>query len=55
MPENKRQLDQALTDGFDRDLHPDHMAGQNIGPRSDPAADARTAFDVKSVHRALRD
>ena len=56
MPENKRQLDQALTDGFDRDLHPRHMAGQNIGPVSDePHRTGRTAYDVRSVHRALRD
>ena len=55
MAENRRQAEQALTDGFDRDLHPDPMAGQNIGPRSDPALDARTAYDVKSVHRSLSD
>ena len=34
MAENRRQLEQAITDGFDRDLHPDPMAGQNIGTRS---------------------
>ncbi len=56
MPENKRQLDQAVTDGFDRDLHPNHMAGQNIGPVSDETQrTTRTAYDVKSVHRTLRD
>jgi hypothetical protein len=55
MAENRRQLEQAITDGFDRDLHPDPLAGQNIGPRSDPTQNARTAYDVKSVHRSLRD
>lgn len=56
MPENKRQLDQAITDGFDRDLHPDHMAGQNIGPVSDETQRTlRTAYDVRSIHRSLRD
>lgn len=56
MAENRRQLEQAITDGFDRDLHPDHLAGQNIGPVSDPAhRTTRTAYDVKAVHRGLRD
>ena len=55
MAENRRQMEQALTDGFDRDLHPDHLAGQNLGPRTDAAQGARTAYDVKAVHRTLRD
>lgn len=55
MAENRRQMEQVPTDGFDLDLHPDHMAGQNLGPRTDAADGARTAYDVKSVHRALRD
>lgn len=55
MAENRRQMEGAPTDGFDRDLHPGHLAGQNLGPRTDGADDARTAYDVKSVHRALRD
>lgn len=56
MAENKRQLEQAITDGFDRDLHPNHMAGQNIGPVSDESQrTTRTAYDVQAVHRTLRD
>ena len=56
MAENRRQTEQAITDGFDRDLHPDSMAGQNIGPVSDEShRGGRTAFDVRSIHRALRD
>jgi hypothetical protein len=56
MAENRRQLEQAITDGFDRDLHPDHMAGQNIGPVSDEGHRMnRTAYDVRAIHRTLRD
>ena len=56
MTEKNRQLDQAITDGFDRDLHPNNMAGQNIGPISDASQRSlRSAYDVKTVHRALRD
>lgn len=56
MAENGRQPEQAITDGFDRDLHPDPLAGQNIGPRSDEGHRAgRTAYDVRAIHRTLRD
>ena len=56
MAENRRQLEQAITDGFDRDLHPDHLSGQNLGPRTDEGHRAgRTAYDVRSIHRTLRD
>jgi len=40
--------------GWDRDLNPDFMAGQNMsmtGPH--PELDAPTAFDVKEAHRRL--
>lgn len=56
MAENRRQTEQPMTDGFDRDLHPNHMAGQNIGPVSDQGQrSGRTAYDVRSIHRALSD
>jgi hypothetical protein len=56
MAENRRQLEQAITDGFDQDLHPDPMAGQNLGPRTDEGHRAgRTAYDVRAIHRTLRD
>jgi hypothetical protein len=56
MAENRRQLEQAITDGFDQDLHPDHLAGQNLGPRTDEGHRAgRTAYDVRAIHRTLRD
>lgn len=38
------------------DLNPDHMAGQNIGQRSDDLEQGLpTAYDVKEVHRTLHD
>lgn len=43
-------------DEFDRDLSPNHLAGQNLGPLTDAAnRPQRSAFDVKPIHRALRD
>ena len=46
----------APRDSFDRDLHPDHMAGQNVGGReADRTAGVRSAFDFKEVHRRLAD
>lgn len=45
MAENRRQMEQAITDGFDRDLHPDHLAGQDLGPRTDATHGARTGAD----------
>jgi len=44
----------APRDSFDRDLNPDHMAGQNVGGReADREVGIRTAYDCKEVHRAL--
>jgi hypothetical protein len=46
----------APRDDFDRDLHPDHMAGQNLGGREgDREVGVRSAFDFKAVHRSLSD
>lgn len=43
-------------DQYDQDLHPEPLAGQNIGPLSmEREVPIRTAFDVKEVHRALAD
>jgi len=40
--------------GWDRDMNPDFMAGQNLGQTGPhPEFDAPTAFDVKRVHRHL--
>lgn len=39
---------------WERDLNPDHMAGQNIGRDAAMAEHGlRTAYDVKELHRAL--
>lgn len=41
-------------DAFDRDLHPDPLAGQNFGERTaDREQELPTAYDVKEVHRSL--
>jgi hypothetical protein len=46
----------APRDDFDGDLHPDHMAGQNVGGREgDREVGVRSAFDFKAVHRTLGD
>jgi hypothetical protein len=39
---------------WERDLNPDHMAGQNVGIRAgDRETGLRTAYDVKELHRSL--
>jgi hypothetical protein len=51
----KPQMEQKHPERWRQDLNPEHMAGQNIGtPSSQHERTARTAYDVKSVHRALR-
>lgn len=50
--EQKPQMEQKHPEPWRRDLSPNHMAGQNIGPEPDMP---RTAHDVKDAHRALRD
>jgi hypothetical protein len=40
--------------GWDRDMNPDFMAGQNLGQFGPhPELDAPTAYDMKEVHRQL--
>jgi hypothetical protein len=49
------QAQQKHPDEWNRDLNPDRLAGQNIGRASEAGERAtRTAYDVKSVHRALQ-
>lgn len=56
MADRKPQFGEIPRDEFDRDLNPDPLAGQNLGPRTDDSRRARrTAFDIKPIHRALRD
>lgn len=54
MTERKPQFDRLPQDEYDRDLSPDPLAGQNLGPLSSEIPH-RTAYDVKAVHRCLRD
>jgi hypothetical protein len=43
-------------DGFDRDLNPHPMAGQNLGATgADAQRSSRTARDVKELHARFRD
>lgn len=47
---------QQNQDAWDRELRPDPHAGHNQGPvDAFREIGARTAFDVKAVHRCLRD
>jgi hypothetical protein len=55
MPEFKPQREQKHPDEYQQDLNPDRMAGQNIGPDAADAERTRTAYDVKTLHRALSD
>jgi hypothetical protein len=55
-PEAKPQAEQKHPDEWNRDLNPDQLAGQNIGAATESRERAlRTAYDVKPVHRALRE
>jgi hypothetical protein len=56
MTDRKPQFGGAPRDEYDRDLSPNHLAGQNLGPITDDAnRPHRTAFDIKPIHRALRE
>src|SRR5438094_8061696 len=51
---DKPQTRHKHPDEWNRDLNPDQMAGQNIGGVAEEhERGGRTAYDVKSVHRAL--
>ena len=50
----KPQTEQKHPDEWQRDLNPNHMAGQNIGEvAADQEQGLPTAYDVKEVHRSL--
>jgi hypothetical protein len=54
--EPKPQTEQKHPGEWSRDLNPNRLAGQNIGGPSEMRERmTRTAYDVKAVHRALRD
>lgn len=51
---HKPQTEQKHPDEWERDLNPNHMAGQNVGERSaDREQGLRTAYDVKPLHRSM--
>ncbi len=53
--QGKPQTEQKHPDEWQRDLNPDHMAGQNIGEvAADREQGLPTAYDLKSVHRSLQ-
>jgi hypothetical protein len=54
--ENRPQADAKHPPEYQRDLNPDHLAGQNVGmPSADREIGLRSAYDVKPLHRALSD
>lgn len=53
--QSKPQTEVKHPEEWQRDLNPDHMAGQNIGMHSaDREQGLPTAYDLKSVHRSLQ-
>lgn len=56
MPENIPHPGEQHPEIWRRDLSPDALAGVNIGPAApQPGQGARTAADLKQIHRRLRD
>lgn len=56
MPEKLFRPGEKHPEPWREDLNPDAMAGQNIGTAGPhPELDARTAYDVKALHRRLVD
>ena len=45
----KQQARQKHPDEYQRDLNPNHIAGQNIGPMSDHRSVERTAFHLRKA------
>ncbi len=53
---HKPQTERKHPDEWERDLNPDHMAGQNLGIQAgDRETGLRTAYDVKPLHRRLHE
>jgi hypothetical protein len=54
--ESQPQQRSANAGRWERDLDPDRLAGQNVGPvDGEREVPLRTAYDVKVAHRALDD
>lgn len=45
----KQQAQQQHPDEWQQDLNPNHLAGQNIGPASEPDTSGRTAFHLRKA------
>jgi len=55
MPDPNWRPGEQHPEAWRQDLTPDAMAGQNVGLAGPhPESDARTAFDLKDVHRSLQ-
>ena len=56
MPEKLFRPGEQHPEPWRSDLNPDAMAGQNVGLAGPhPETDARTAYDLKDLHRRLSD
>lgn len=56
MAQDKPQTDDEHPPRYERDLEPDHMAGQNLGEQSaDEEPGARTAADIKELVARMQD
>lgn len=54
MPEKPGQPTDQNPDEWEQDLHPDSMAGQNVGLEGPhPEKDAQTAYEIKELHGIL--
>ena len=54
MTEKQPQPGAQHPDEWRRDLNPDAGAGQNAGQHEAQAASARTAYEIKDIHRQFR-
>src|SRR3954453_18763137 len=56
MPEKLFRPGEQHPEPWRQDLNPDAMAGQNLGAAGPhPESDARTAYDLKPLHRRVGD
>lgn len=56
MPEKSGRPTDQKPDEWERDLHPDSMAGRNVGLEGPhPEKSAPTAYEIKELHSILED
>jgi len=53
-PDQKPQVRERHSEEWQRDLNPNHLAGQNIGREQAAASPQRTAFHLRKRGQALR-